>query len=141
MAEAYVANGATLARGNGSSPEVFTTIPNLTSLTPLGQTRGLIDTSNLSSTSRRYVKAIPDGQEIQLEMQYDPQNATQDALRSDMLGEEAVNFRATLPWVSPAQKVDFPAQVTNWSVTQLTLDNVAMLTVTLKPTGDLVFTP
>lgn len=139
MANAYVANGAAIYRSNGDSPETFTRVPNLTSMTPIGQVRGLIETSHLASTSREYLKTMPDGQEMKLVMQYDPEDDVQANLFFDMRSERALSFQVVLPWVSPAALIDFRAQVLTWSITTLDLDSVATLEVTMKPTGDFTF--
>lgn len=134
----YVADGTTIARGDGASPEAFTTIPQVTNIGTVGQDRGLIDVTNLSSTAREYKKAIKDGQEIALVMQYDPDDTVHSGLRTDNDAETARNYRVTFT-DSPAQTVTFAALVTNWSVTNIEIDNVLQLNVTLKPTGDLTF--
>ena len=134
----YVADGATIARGNAASPEVFTALAQVVSITPIGIERGLIDVTNLSSSAREYKKAIKDGQEIQLRMQYDPDDSGHAGLRTDADSEDSRNFRITLT-DSPAQTVTFAAMVTNWSITDVAIDQVLMLDVTLKPTGALTF--
>jgi hypothetical protein len=135
----YVADGTTIARGNAASPEVFTSIPQVSSIGTIGQDRGLIDITNLSSAAREYKKAIKDGQEIQLSCQWNPDDATHDSLRTDVDSEDSVNFRVTFT-DSPPAVVNFAAQVTNASVSNIEIDNVLMLNVTLKPTGDLTWT-
>jgi len=134
----YVADGTTIARGDGASPEVFTTIPQVTSIGTVGQDRGLIDITNLSSTAREYKKAIKDGLEIQIVAQYDPDDTVHSGLRTDNDAEVSRNYRVTFS-DSPAQTVTFAALVTNWSVTNIEIDQVLTLNVTLKPTGDLTF--
>lgn len=134
----YVADGATIARSNADSPLTYTAIPQVVSITPVGSNRGLIDVTNLSSPAREYKKAIKDGQEIQLRMQYDPDDTVQASLRTDLDSEDARGFRITLT-DSPAQTITFNAMVTNWSITDVEIDQVLMLDVTLKPTGALTF--
>lgn len=134
----YVADGTTIGRSNSDSPLTYTSIPQLTSIGTVGSERGLIDVTNLSSTAREYKKAIKDGQEIQLVAQYDPDDATHAALRTDVDAETAVGFKVTFP-DSPAQTVTFNAQVLSWVVTNIEIDNVLQLQVTLKPTGTLTF--
>lgn len=134
----YVADGTTIARGDGASPEVFTALTQVTSIGSVGQERGLIDVTNLSSTAREYKKAIKDGQEMQIVMQYDPDDTGHAGLRTDNNAETARNFRVTFT-DSPAQTVTFAALVTNWTISSIEIDNVLMLNVTLKPTGDLTF--
>ena len=135
---AYTTQGTTIARGDAASPETFATIPQVTNIGSVGQSRALTDTTNLSSTSREYLKQIPDGQEIELTIQYDPDDATLALLRGDVAAETTVNFKVTLT-DSPAQTIDFAAQVTNFSLGDIGLDEVQLLTVTMKPSGDLTW--
>lgn len=134
----YVADGTTFSRSNQDSPLTYTAIGQITSMTPVGQTRSLIDVTNLLSSAREYKKAIKDGQEINLTIQYDPDDTGHAALRTDMNAETARSYRITFT-DSPAQTVTFDALVTNWSITNVVIDSVLTLEVTLKPTGDLVF--
>lgn len=134
----YVAGGTTIARGDGASPETFTTVPQVSNIGSLGQSRALIDVTNLSSAAREYKKAIKDGQEMTITIQYDPDDATHSSLRSDVNSEDAVNFRVTFP-DSPAQTVSFAAQVMSFNITGVEIDNVLGCEVVLKPTGDLTF--
>lgn len=134
----YTTQGTIFARGDGASPEVFTTIGQITSMTPVGQTRGLIDVTNLASTAREYKKQIKDGQEMNLVIQYDPDDTGHSGLRTDNDAEVARNYRITLT-DSPAQTITFAALVINWSITNIAVDGVYTLEVTLKPTADLTF--
>ncbi len=135
----YVADGTTIGRKTVDSPLTYTTIAQVTSIGSVGSNRGLIDVTNLSSSAREYKKAIKDGQELNLVIQYDMNNTQHEALRSDVDSESAVSFRITLP-DSPATKITFDAQVLNWTLSNVEIDNVILLNVTLKPTGALVFT-
>lgn len=134
----YVADGTVFARLDDASPAVYQPIPQITDLGVVGQDRGLIDVTNLSSTAREYKKAIKDGQELQITIQYDPDDAQHTGLRTDNNAETARSFRVTLT-DSPAQTITFSGLVTNWSITNISIDNVLTLNVTIKPTGDLTF--
>ena len=135
----YVADGTTIARQNTLvSPAVYVAIPQVVTIGSVGSTRGLIDVTNLSSAAREYMKAIRDGQEIQLECQYDPDDTVHAALRADEAAETPRSFRITLT-DSPAQTITFDAQVTSWVIGNIAIDQVLTLTVTLKPTGALTF--
>jgi hypothetical protein len=134
----YVADGTTIARSNANSPLTYTNFPQVVSIGTVGQDRGLIDITNLSSTAREYKKAIKDGQEIEVVMQYDPDDTTQAALKTDNNSENARSYRVTLS-DSPAQTITFNALVTNWSIVDIAIDNVLGLRCVLKPTGDLSF--
>lgn len=134
----YVADGTTIGRSNEDSPLTYTTIGQVTSITPVGQNRSLIDVTNLASSAREYKKAIKDGQEINLTIQYDPDDTGHSNLRTDLNAETARSYRVTFT-DSPAQTVTFDALVTNWSITNISIDQVLTLEVTMKPTGDLTF--
>ena len=134
----YTADGTVFARSNADSPETFTAIAQVTQIGTVGQNRGLIDVSNLTSTAREYKKALKDGQEINLVIQYDPDDTGHAALRTDMTAETSRNYRVTFT-DSPSQTVTFAALVTNWTIDNIVIDNVLTLNVTLKPSGDLVF--
>lgn len=138
MADTYTTQGTTFARGDSASPEVFTTVPLLNGIGPIGQDRALIDVTNLSSTSREYKKAIKDGKEFTARFQYDPNDTPQSDLRTDKDGETARNYRITLS-DSPATTITFAAQVIGWEIDDVPIDDVYGLTVTFKPTGDLTF--
>lgn len=138
MSNTYNAQGTTVGRGDAASPEVFTTIPGVTSISGVGQTRGQIDVTNLSSAAREYKKALQDGQEITLQIQYDPDHASHSGLRTDMAAETSRNFKITLT-DSPAQTISFAAMVLGWTLGEMSVDSVQTLTVTLKPTGDLTY--
>jgi len=134
----YVADGALFSRGNGDSPLTYTAIAQVTSIGSVGSSRGLIDVTNLSSTSREYKMAIKDGQELQLEIQYDPDDTGHSGLRTDSLNAVTQDFRVTMT-DSPAQTISFQGLVTNWTLGNITIDNVVTLSVTIKPTGDLTY--
>lgn len=134
----YVADGATIGRGDGASPEVFTTIAQVRTIGTVGLNRGLIDVTNLSSAAREYKKAIVDGQEISLSIQYDPDDTGHAGLRTDCSAEVSRNYRITLT-DSPAQTITFAAMAMNWTLSGIEIDNVIMLSCTLKPSGALTF--
>lgn len=134
----YVADGTTISRQNDDSPQTYDDIPQVTSIGTVGQERGLIDVSNLSSTAREYKKALKDGLEVQLVIQYDPDNAIHSGLRTDANAETARSFKVTFT-DSPAQTATFNALVTRWVVSNIAIDSVIQLEVTLKPTGDITW--
>lgn len=129
--------GTVFARGDGASPEVFTAVGQVTSITSAGQSRALIDVTTLDSTSRQYKLAIKDGQEMTLAIQYDSASTSQTGLRTDMVNGTTRNFRLTLT-DSPATTIDFAGLVTNWTQ-DFEIDGVVSLNVTIKPTGDLTY--
>ncbi len=135
----YVADGTTLARQNDDSPQTYDSIPQLMSLSVVGQERALIDVTNLSSTAREWKKALKDGLEMPCSAQWDPDNAIHVLIvETDLDANTARSWKVTFP-DSPAQTVTFNAIVTRAVVTQIEIDSVLMLEFTLKPTGDLTW--
>jgi hypothetical protein len=131
-----------LERGDGAGTEVFTAIPGLTSINPIGMARSLIDITNLDSTLREYRLAIPDGQEIACEAWYDETDITQKALLTDLQTGRLANFKMKFPLrqgnTTPGIFA-FTGLVMGWNVTT-EIDSAQRLSFTVKPTGNLVFT-
>lgn len=138
MADTYETQGTILMRGGieGESQD-FVEVPGVTAINSVGFQRALIDVTTLRSTQREYRLAIKDGQEIGLEMWFDPENAQHQGLRDDNRTGARRLFKIQLT-DSPAEEVEFAALVMNWSY-NTAIDTVYNLAVTLKPTGDLTF--
>lgn len=138
MANTYETQGTILMRGGTETESVdYVEVPGVTAINTVGFQRALIDVTTLRSTQREYRLAIKDGQEIGLELWFDPEDAQHQGLRSDNRDGTRRMFKILLT-DSPAETVEFAALVMNWSY-NTAIDTVYNLTVTLKPTGDLVF--
>jgi hypothetical protein len=138
MADTYETQGTILLRGGveGESSD-FVEVPGVTAINSVGFQRALIDVTTLRSTQREYRLAIKDGQEIGLELWFDPENAQHQGLRDDNRTGARRLFKIQLT-DSPSEEVEFAALVMNWSY-NTAIDTVYNLAVTLKPTGDLTF--
>jgi hypothetical protein len=134
----YLADGTVFSRGDSASPEVFTPIAQVQAIGTIGQTRPLINVSNLSSTGTEWKKGLADGEEITLAIQYDPDDTGHGGLRADLAANTTRNFRVTFT-DSPAQTVTFAGLVTGWVNDGIEVDGVLMLQVTIKPSGDLTY--
>ena len=135
----YVTEGTLLRRGDGGSPEVFTTVTQITSIDPVGFTRSLIDVTNLSSALRQYKLALKDGQEINVEAQYDPDDAEQIGFRDDNENGTERNIQIVFPVGSPDETWTIAVLCMTWSI-GAPLDNVVPLRMTFKPTGSVTIT-
>lgn len=138
MATTYETQGTILRRGDGASPEVFTDVPGITSIDPVGFSRSLIDVTDLLSLAREYKLALKDGQEINVEAWYDPDDTEHAGLRDDLNTGVTRTFELQLT-DSPPQVITITGLVMNWSI-GAQIDNVYPLRFTIKPTGDLTFT-
>jgi hypothetical protein len=135
----FVTEDTVLKRGDGASPEQFSTVPQITSIDPVGFQRSLIDVTNLSSSQREYKLALKDGQEINVELQYDPGEATHTGFRDDNENGTARNIQIVFP-TSPEETWTGAVLVMNWTI-GAQIDNVIPLRLTLKPTGAFTITP
>lgn len=131
----FLANGTTVARQNDASPQAYVAVTQVTVIGDVGEERGLIDVTNLSSTLREWKKAIPDGLELQCSAQWDEGDATQVSIRdTDLDADTARSWQVTFP-DSPATTATFNALVTRAVIANAEIDNVLQFQWTLKPTG------
>lgn len=109
------------------------------SIDPVGKSRTLIDVTTLCSTAREYQLALTDGQEINVESFYDPQDAGQALLRDALDNGTTLFFRITLADTdSPHFEINWQGKVMNWSVS-VAIDQAYTLRITIKPTGAITF--
>lgn len=75
---AQIGYGSLLLRGDGASPEVFTTIAEVRSVGEFGSDRELIDVTNFDSENgfREYILGLKDGVELTGTANFLPNNAT-----------------------------------------------------------------
>lgn len=131
----YQTQGTTIARGNGAGPEVFTNISQVTKISGIGSERNNIEVTNLSSTAREYQESIKDGGEITLEIQFDPDDATHQGLKTDHDNNTLRNFKVTLTDDLPSTWT-FAARVRSYKLGEMSPDGVQMITVILRTSGD-----
>lgn len=138
MTEYIDSQGCSIKIGDGASPEVFTIIPKVTSISPLPIAAGrpYRDRTDLSNTAvRTHGFGIADMPEITLEGFFDPNDATHQALITAYTSKAVTNFKVTLS-SSPIVNYDFSALVMLNSEVPLDVD--MPFTVTLKPQTELV---
>jgi len=72
--------GTLFKRGDGGSPEMFTTIANVTSISGPSRSRETIDVTAHDSEDgwMEFIGGLKDGGEVSLEINYDPGEATHD---------------------------------------------------------------
>lgn len=109
-------SGTTFARGDGASPEVFTTAGDVVSLNGPGIVKDEIEVTALDSTSKEYIGALQDNGEMSLELNVNFQDPIQVLLRSDAEGSAQGNFRVVFNDVSSTQ-IDFTGEVMEYSIT------------------------
>ena len=115
------------------SPVAYIAVPQVVNIGEVGSERSLIDVTNLASTLREYAVAIPDGAEIDIDLQYGGiADLVQGALKTDLDNGTVRNFRVTLT-DSPATTWTFAGLVTSFKI-GVPIDSVVPLTVRIKIT-------
>jgi hypothetical protein len=124
---AIEAQGITIARGTGSGTITYTTIPEVKSFTGPGVT-------DLSSLAKEKRMGLADEGQLQLTINYIPDNTVHMALRADRAARTKTPFRITFTDATPATTWSFEAFVTGFSVSGA-VDGVVEAQVTLEITG------
>ena len=132
--------GATLSTGNGASPQVFTAVAGIVSISGPELSVEEIDATSLDSTGG-YKESIPgmkDGGTVSFTMHFS-NNAAQRALRAKLGATSTSVYRIVLP-TSPECRITFDANLTSWS--QTTEANAPMTAdVSLKISGAPTYFP
>ena len=131
---AIEAQGITIARGTGTGPVTYTTIPEVKSFSGPGGSATVIDVTDLSSTAKEKRMGLADEGQLQLTINYIPDNTVHMALRGDRASRAKVPFRITFTDATPATTWSFDAFVTGFSVSGA-VDGVVEAQVTLEITG------
>lgn len=120
MANAIHAQGTLLQRGDGATPEVFTTVAEVGSIAGPSLQADLIDVTNHSSPSRyrEYIQGLKDGGELTFDLNYNPNDATHNAttgVLADWNSGARKNYRLQFP-STPAVFWNFQVIVTNFEM-------------------------
>lgn len=134
------ARGTTLSRGQGDidpGPETFDPIANITSLTPSGITRDILDVTAHDSPNgyREFLGGLKDPGEISFDVNYDP--SEHDTLVEDFEVLDPINYEISFPdgtvWAMPATITGFEPDAP--------FDDKLTASITLKVTGKPTITP
>lgn len=82
---AVLTQGTLLKRGDGASPEVFTTVPDVVSISGPDASKGEIEVTDLSSTAKEFKGGLADFGRMTVELNYIPGNAVHGAMRTDFI--------------------------------------------------------
>jgi hypothetical protein len=86
--------GTLFKRGDGGSPEVFTTIGEVTGFDGLaGGKASVIDATHLQSAFKEKLMGLPDEGQVSLTLNFVPSDAQQIAMRADRAARTKRNFR------------------------------------------------
>lgn len=131
---AQKSQGATIGKGDGASPEVFTTIANITSISGPNLEATDIEVTDLSSTAKEFLQGLEDSGTIDLEGFYDQTNTEHQEMRDNVGANTAVNYQITLTQGSPQETIQFSARVMSFSLGQ-SVDEAVTVSMSLKIDG------
>lgn len=134
---AYIGSQSLVQIGDGASPEVFTTMGEVTSFGALGQRNDLIEATHLLSTAKEYIYGLGDGVEIPVELNYLPTNAQQVAALTAQAAKTTKNFKYKLPSGGGSLTFSFSALVLAWNVGPTTPNAITKLNLTFKISGSI----
>lgn len=100
--QARIGYGTLFASGNGAVPEVFTTLAEVTNITPPGWARDTVDASHEQSPGahREFIAGLADAGEVSMDINYVPGGAAAAALEAEKAltgSSAAINRRITFP--------------------------------------------
>lgn len=130
-------SGTTFSRGDASSPEGFTAVGDVVSISGPGISKEEIDVTALDSSSKEYIGALDDAGEMTLELNWNPQDTGHVGLRSDAEGSTARGYRVIWADVSSTQ-LDFQGEAMEFSINTEPNDAVKA-SVRIKVNGSLTW--
>lgn len=117
--QAKIGYGTLFKIGNGAAPEVFTTVAEVTAITPPNMSRDAIDASHELSPEgwREFIGGLKDGGEVSIELNFVPGSATTIALMAEIAADagnkqivfttnEIFSFRALCTAFEPDAPLD-----------------------------------
>jgi hypothetical protein len=112
------AQGVVIKMSDGAGTPVFTTVANVMGMTSSGQTMEMIDATHLDSTDgfREYLPSFKDGGTYDLQIAWDPTNATLNAttgLKAAYDDKALTDFKIDCTGAGVALVISFSAYVSN----------------------------
>lgn len=122
--------------GTTASPIVYTELPEVLSVSGIGQTNPLIDVTSFDSTAKEYIAGLPDGSEVSIECNYIATNTAITGLLTKVESGSTINFKATYTGSSPNKRFTFQAVALSYEVTP-NFNDKNTIKFTLKITGSI----
>lgn len=130
---AIESQGMKIQRGTGSGPITYTDIPEIKTFSGPGGSASVIDVTDINSAGKEKRMGLADEGQLQLTINYIPDNAVHMALRADRAARAKVPFKIIFTDVGDTEWT-FEAFVTGFSVSG-GVDGVIEAQVTLEITG------
>lgn len=124
------------AVGDDASPQVYTALPEVLSVSGIGRTNPLLDVTSFDSTGREYIAGLADGSEVQIECNYIGDNTQITGLMTSVDNGSTVQFKATYSGVSPQKTFTFDAVALSFEIVP-SFDDKNMIRFSLKISGSI----
>lgn len=136
MSQAILAKGTQLQAGNGGSPETFTLIPEVRSISGPSLSADVLDVTSMDTPGgfRDKLQGLKDWGELSFELQWVPGNALHQQMFNDYKAGTKRNYKMILPNVGNTT-FSFQGFVSGMPA-NLAFDQVMMLSVTIVILGD-----
>lgn len=132
MPAAIESQGITLQYSSGS-PTSFSTIANVVGFSGPGGSASVIDTTNLSSTAKEKLMGLPDEGQFTLDLNFDPDSASHQALRAARAARTRTEFKINFTDTTPTTAI-FWGYVLGFQVTGA-VDQQVKVSVTIEIDG------
>jgi hypothetical protein len=136
MTTSATVGGFTLSRQHASgSPIIFVDVPEVISISGLGQTNDLVDATHFGSGgSREYIGGLADGEEVTIECNFVANSAQQEAFCAAVVAKETGNFKVTQTAQSPYVVITFAAAYISYVINP-SVDDRNTITFVVKISG------
>jgi hypothetical protein len=137
--QAILGYGTLLERGNGATPEVFTAIAEVLSISGPNRSRAFEEVSHMQSPGGydEWLPKLKSGGELKFDLHFLPASATQDALNDDYEAGKKGNYRIRWPFTPPVVGT-FSAFVAEPPNPTTPVNGKVTATCTLKLTGPFI---
>lgn len=135
----FAAFGTELQIGDGGGPEVFTEVAQVRNITGPSATADTEDvtTHDNANAWREFISLFLDGGEVTLELIFDPDGTTHQALRTDFVNRVRRNFKIVFP---DATTTTWPfAGVVTAFGPSAPVDGALTAAVTIKVAGEITY--
>ena len=108
--------GLSLKVGDGGDPEIFTQVPNIFNMSPVGSTKPLQKITGWDSKSEQYENGFPDGNDFSVEMIRELDNPVQDGLVNDVDNDVTRNFKLSMDNGTRVETFDLSVVLNSWNI-------------------------
>lgn len=134
---AALGKGIEFKKGNGASPQIFTTIAEVTEIGDFGFETPLVEVTHFQSTFMEYILGMPDGVEFPVTVNYDPANATHWAFVQDAKARTTRDFKVVFPSDLDGVTFSFSGLIRSFKTSGLTPTGAVHATFIVKISGDI----